>query len=53
MNKPTRPTNRQINNKAREKGLLVGWMTRVVVLGDASTFGMAGLDFTRILIFLR
>jgi hypothetical protein len=42
MNKPTRPTNRQINNEAREKGLLVGWMTRAVVHGDASTLGMAG-----------
>jgi hypothetical protein len=41
MNKPTRPTNRQINNnKAREKGLLVGWMTRAVVHGDASTLGI-------------
>jgi hypothetical protein len=40
MNKPTRPTNRQINNKAREKGLLVGWMTRAVVHGDASTLGL-------------
>ena len=54
MNKPTRPTNRQSNNKAREeKGLLVGWMTRAVVHCDASTLGMAGLDFTRMLIFLR
>jgi hypothetical protein len=49
MNNPTR----QINNKARETGLLVGWMTRAVVHGDASTLGMAGLDFTRMLIFLR
>ena len=27
MNKPTRQTNRQSNNKARDKGLLVGWVT--------------------------
>ena len=53
MNKPTRPTNRQNRNKTRDKGLLVGWMTRAVVHGDASTLGMAGLDFTRMLIFLR
>ena len=57
MNSPTRPTNRQTDkatiNKAREKGLLVGWMTRAVVHGVASTLGMAGLDFTRMLIFLR
>ena len=46
MNKPTRPTNRQNRNKTRDKGLLVvGWMTRAVVHGDASTLGMAGLDF--------
>ena len=50
MNKPT---NRQNRNKTRDKGLLVGWMTRAVVHGDASTLGMAGLDFTRMLIFLR
>ena len=53
MNKPTRPISRQNKNKAREKGLLGGWMTRAVVHGDASTLGMAGLDFTRMLIFLR
>ena len=54
MNKPTRPISRQNKNKARDKGLLVvGWMTRAVVHGDASTLGMAGLDFTRMLIFLR
>ena len=55
MNNPTRPTNRQYNdNKAREEGLLAGWRTRAVVQGDASqTLGMAGLDFTRMLIFLR
>jgi hypothetical protein len=53
MNIPTRPTNRQNRKKAQEKGLLVGWMTKAVVHGDASTLGMAGLDFTRMLIFLR
>ena len=54
MDSPTRPTNRHSKNKAREEGLLVGWRTRAVVQGDASqTLGMAGLDFTRMLIFLR
>ena len=37
-------------NKTRDKGLLVGWMTRAVVRGDASTLGMAGLDFTRMML---
>eukprot|EP00890_Picochlorum_soloecismus_P001209 jgi/Picsp_1/2089/NSC_05554-R1_---NA--- len=42
MDSPTRPTNRQYKNKAREEGLLVGWRTRAVVQGDASqTLGMA------------
>ena len=35
MNKPTNGQNR---NKAQKKCLSVGWMTRAVVQGDASTF---------------